>query len=240
MAGGFAAGFANTLAGSGSLITLPLLILAGLPPTVANGTNRVAVLLQSVVAAGAFRRHGLLDLPRDLRAAIPAVAGALLGAWIASGLGEEIMRRAIGVMMLAMLPVLAADPNRWVRGRSPAGPAPRAWSRFALFFAIGAYGGFIQAGVGIFIVAGLVLCGGYDLMRGTAVKVLIVLCLTLCALVVFVARGQVAWEPGLVLAAGTMLGAWTAARLAIRGGAGFVRWALLAVAAASAAALLIP
>jgi uncharacterized membrane protein YfcA len=107
-----------------------------------------------------------------------------------------------------------------------------------IFFAIGVYGGFIQAGVGIFLLAGLVLGAGYDLVKANAVKVLIVLCFTVSALAVFLINRQVVWSTGLILAVGNMLGAWVASRMAVERGAAFVRWVLIAVVAVSGAKLL--
>jgi uncharacterized membrane protein YfcA len=237
VAAGFLAGFINTLAGSGSLVTLPLLIFAGLPANVANGTNRVAILLQNVVGVASFRSQKVLDTRRGLLLAAPAIVGAVAGAQIAVNLDETAMRRAIGVLMVVMLVVVWVRPKRWLEGK-PGGPGRVGWREAAIFFAIGVYGGFIQAGVGIFLLAGLVLGAGYDLVRANAVKLLIVLCFTVFALAVFVLNGQVQWGVGLVLAAGNMLGAWVAARVAVRRGAGFVRWLLIAVIVVSAAMLL--
>lgn len=238
VAAGFACGFINTLAGSGSLITLPLLIFLGLPANVANGTNRVAILLQNVVAVASFRQQKVLDVRRGLIIAIPAVLGAILGAQIAVNLDEETMRRVIGVLMVIMLIVLIVRPKRWLKGRPEMlGNGPN-WLQMLIFFGIGVYGGFIQAGVGIFLLAGLVLAVGYDLVRANAVKLLIVLCFTAFALVVFLLNDQVVWAVGLILAIGNMGGAWVASRMAVRRGAGFVRWVLIAVVVVSAIALL--
>jgi uncharacterized membrane protein YfcA len=110
--------------------------------------------------------------------------------------------------------------------------------QLVIFFFIGIYGGFIQAGVGIFLLAGLVLVSGYDLVRANAVKLLIVLCYTVFALIVFILNDQVRWFVGLILAIGNMLGAWIASRMAVKRGAGFVRWILIAVVAVSAVLLL--
>lgn len=238
IAAGFAAGFINTLAGSGSLITLPLLIFIGLPATIANGTNRIAICLQNVVAVKSFHRHGLLDTRKALLLAVPAVAGAVLGARIAVGLDEQLMRRAIGVVMCGMLAVLFIRPARWIEERpGPAAGRPGILQALSLF-AIGLYGGFVQAGVGILLLTILVIGAGCDIVKGNAIKVLIVLCFTVCALGVFILHGQVEWKVGLVLASGNMMGAWTAARTAARRGAGFVRWVLIAVVLFSAFALL--
>jgi uncharacterized membrane protein YfcA len=238
IAAGFVAGFINTLAGSGSLVTLPLLIFLGLPANVANGTNRVAILLQNVVGVSSFRQQEVLDLRGGLMLAAPAVVGSVLGAQIAVNLDEQMMRRTIGALMVVMLIVILVRPKRWLEGRPEARRGRPDWKQLLIFFAIGIYGGFIQAGVGIFLLAGLVLGAGYDLVRANAVKVLIVLCFTLFALGVFLINGQVRWGVGLILAVGNMLGAWVAAWMAVERGATFVRWLLIAVVTVAAVNLL--
>ncbi len=238
IAAGFGAGFINTLAGSGSLITLPLLIFLGLPPTVANGTNRVGVLFQNAVSAASFRRQKMLDVRGGLMLAAPAIIGSLIGAQIAVNLDEQLMRQTIGALMVAMLVVIIIRPKRWLKGRPEALQERPGWGQLLIFFGIGIYGGFIQAGVGIFLLAGLVLSVGYDLVRANAVKVLIILCFTLFALGVFVINGQVWWGMGFLLAVGNALGGWVAARMAVERGAVFVRWLLIAVVAVSSAQLL--
>jgi uncharacterized membrane protein YfcA len=238
VAAGFASGFINTLAGSGSLITLPLLIFLGLPATVANGTNRVAILLQNIVGVSSFRQQKVLDLRGGLLLAVPAIIGSLVGAQIAVNLDEETMRQVIGVLMVVMLVVILVRPKRWLVGHEGDTSRRTGWVNLTIFFFIGVYGGFIQAGVGIFLLAGLVLGAGYDLVRANAVKLLIVLCFTIFALAVFVINDQVRWSVGLILAVGNMLGAWVASRMAVKRGAGFVRWILIAVVAISAVILL--
>ncbi len=238
IAAGFGAGFINTLAGSGSLITLPLLIFLGLPANVANGTNRVGVLFQNLVSVGSFRQHNMLDTQGGLILSLPAIVGSIIGAQIAVNLDEQLMRRTIGALMVVMLFVILVRPSRWLLGRPEAlQQRPGLW-QLILFFGIGIYGGFIQAGVGIFLLAGLVLSIGYDLVRANAVKVLIILLFTISALAVFVINQQVWWGMGLLLAIGNALGGWVAARMAVQQGATFVRWLLIAVIAVSAAQLL--
>ncbi len=238
VAAGFVAGFINTLAGSGSLVTLPLLIFLGLPANVANGTNRVGILLQNMVGGESFRRRGALDLRGALWLSVPAILGSLVGAQIAVNLDEELMRRTIGALMIIMLLIILVQPNRWLEGRQMEMSARPGLGAWAIFFVIGAYGGFIQAGVGIFLLAGLVLGIGYDLVRANAVKVLINLLFTAAALVVFVRNAQVVWGIGLILGVGNMLGAWLAARFAVERGAIWVRRLLIAVIVVSAAELL--
>jgi hypothetical protein len=233
---GFVAGFVNTLAGSGSLITLPLLIQLGLPANVANGTNRVGVLLQNVVAVATFRRHGALEAAGTWKLIVASVLGSVLGAELAVDLDEALMRRVIGVLMLVMLAVMLLKPERWIAAHATRRP-PRLFVELPLFFVIGVYGGFIQAGVGIFLLAGLVLGAGFNLVGANAVKNLIVLVFTAAALVVFVRNGQVQWTLGLLLATGQAAGAWLAVRIAVKRGAEFVRWVVIVIVVASAGAL---
>jgi uncharacterized membrane protein YfcA len=238
IAAGFTAGFINTLAGSGSLVTLPLLIFLGLPATVANGTNRVAIVMQNIVAGTSFQRQGVLDLPGSLRLAVPAILGAVVGAQIAVNLDERAMERAIGGLMFFMLVVILVQPKRWLRGRLERLQGWPNWWQFGLMFLIGIYGGFIQAGVGIFLLAGLVLGIGYDLVKANAVKIAIVFFFTLSALFVFIFNGQVIWGIGLLLGIGNMMGAWVGTKFAVEKGALWVRRLLIAVVLVSGAELL--
>lgn len=210
---GVACGFINVLAGSGSLITLPILIFLGLPAKVANGTNRIAILCQNIVGVGGYHRQGVLDTRHGPRLVISAV-------------------------MFIMLGVILVKPKRWLQGATaPPEPGWR-WGEAAVFFAIGVYGGFIQAGVGIFLLAGLVLQSGYDLVKANAVKLLIVLGYTPFALAVFIFENQVNWTYGLLLACGNMIGAYLGTRVAVSWGPAFVRWVLIAVVAVSAVRML--
>jgi uncharacterized membrane protein YfcA len=238
MGAGFLCGFINTLAGSGSLITLPLLIFLGLPANVANGTNRIAILFQNIVGAGSFHRQRLLDLPRGYLLSAPAVAGSVLGAQIAINLSESVMRQTIGVLMVVMLIVILIRPQLWLEGRPGIVARRPGWVQMLIFFMIGIYGGFIQAGVGFFLLAGLVLGAGYDLVRANALKVFIIMCYTVFALIVFGANNQVHWQIGFILALGSMAGAWIASLMAGKLGARFVRWFLLAIMLVSAIVLL--
>lgn len=233
---GFVAGFVNTLAGSGSLLTLPILILLGLPANVANGTNRVGVVLQNIVAVATFRRRRALPLAGSWKLIVPAVAGALAGAALAVDLDEALLRRMIGVLLLVLLAVMLLNPERWMAAHA-APRKPRWFVEVPLFFLIGVYGGFIQVSVGLFLLAGLVLGAGYETVGANALKNLIVLVFTLAALVVFVINDQVDWMLGLLLGLGQAAGAWTAAHVAVARGAGLVRWAVVAVTVGSVIAL---
>lgn len=233
---GIVAGFVNTLAGSGSLLTLPMLILLGLPANVANGTNRVGVLLQNVVAVATFRNLGALELTGTWRLLVPSVLGGIVGAQLAVDLDEAVLRRTIGALMIVLLALMIFKPERWIAAHE-ARRQPRWWIEAPLYFAIGIYGGFIQVSVGLFLIASLVLGSGYNVVGANALKNLIVLVFTAAALVVFIVHDQVQWTLGLLLGAGQSLGAWAAARMAVKRGADFVRWTVIVIVVLSAIAL---
>jgi uncharacterized membrane protein YfcA len=169
---------------------------------------------------------------------IPATIGSVIGAQIAVNLNEVMMRRVIGAVMVAMLVIIIIRPQRWLEGAQKELSGRPTWAQLLIFFAIGMYGGFIQAGVGIFLLAGLVLAIGYDLVRANAVKVGIVLFYIPFALAVYFRNNQVDLLAGLILGIGSMTGAWVGARTAVQRGAIWVRRLLIAVVIISAIDLL--
>ena len=235
---GALAGAINTVAGGGSLITIPALIFLGLPPAAANATNRVGVFLQSVVATIQFGRAGKLPFRRSWPSLLAACIGAAVGAQLSVSLDEDVFRRVIGVAMLVMLGLLLLQPKRWLKEglRARTVPAPLEW---AAFFLIGAYGGFLQAGVGLFLLTGLVLLNGQDLLHANGIKSLMVAAFTVPALTIYLANDLVEWVPGLSVALGSVIGAWWGTRLAVGYGPRLVRVVLITVVVVAAARLLL-
>lgn len=219
-AAGWAAGVINVIAGGGSFLTLPVLIFLGLPATVANGTNRLAVISQNVGAVWGFHRHRVLDWRAMLWAALPASLGAVLGTWAALIVDERDFQRILAFLMVAvtlwtLLYPIKPNPDA---SRPAAGKAILATG----FFLVGIYGGFVQAGVGFLILA-VTSMAGLDLVRGNAAKVLNILIFTVIALGIFAWQGKVAWWTGLVLAAGSLLGGQLGVRLTVLKGHRWVK-----------------
>ncbi len=212
---GVVAGTLNVIAGGGSFLTLPFLIFLGLPPTVANGTNRIAILVQNVGAVWGFHRHRLVEWRLLPAAAVPALLGALGGTWAAIAIGDRAFQRVLAALMAAFAIWMLWDP---LRRRAEQGEATElALGRpviVAGFFAVGVYGGFVQAGVGFLILAVTTLAG-LDLVRGNALKVLLVLTYVPVTLLLFGLSGKLAWGMGLALAAGNLLGGLAGVRLTI-------------------------
>jgi uncharacterized membrane protein YfcA len=226
---GLMVGFINTLAGGGSIVSISLLMLLGLPPDVANGTNRVAIAIQTLTASASFRQQKVLPLEKSLKLAFPAILGSLIGAWVAADINEEILQIAIGVIMLVMLVFILFSPQKYIYGRANISDRPLTWKHFIIFFVIGIYGGFIHLGIGYFLLIGIVGSAGFDLVKANAIKVFIVLAYTPFTILVFLLNGQIEWGYGLVLAIGAVTGAFIASRLAVSRGVGFVKWVIVAV-----------
>lgn len=233
---GALAGFMNVTAGGGSLLTLPLMVLLGLPSPVANGTNRLALIVQNVVAVSTFRQGGV----RGMRAIGPlvllAVPGALIGAWAGVVVSDELFRRVLGFVMIALVLVIFRKPPAAEDER----PAERAFRpvTYAAFALLGFYAGFIQAGIGFLIVFALAGLERFPLVRSHAFKVTVVLCLQSLALPVFALGGKVHWVAGLVLAAGLSAGGFVGARVTLQSSERFLR-ILLAIASVALALRLI-
>lgn len=237
---GTASGFANVLAGGGSLIALPALELCGLALPMANATNRVAVALQNVAGLRGMAARGIALPPRAWLLALPACAGAWWGAGMALGMDPTLLRRVLGVAMVLLLPTLVANPKRWIEGRRADPPGLlRTIALIVALFALGVYGGLLQVGIGVPLLLTLVWLDGCGVIEGNAIKIAIVLAYTLLALARFAHADQVAWVPGLVLAAGSMVGADLAARLSAEGGARWVHRVLVVIVALCAARFLL-
>jgi hypothetical protein len=226
---GVAVGFINTLAGGGSAISLSVLMMLGLSPAMANGTNRIAVILQKVVASSSFKQQKVLDSKKSVLLSIPAVLGALLGAWLAVDIDKEFFKRAMGVILLLMLVLMVYKPQNWIQENTEMVNKPLGWKQYGIFFLIGIYGGFIQVGVGYFLLAALVWGTGYELVKANAAKVFIVLMYMFFSIFVFIYHDLVDYKMGFTLAIGNMTGALIASKMAVKKGAAFIRWIIMAI-----------
>ena len=223
---GIVAGIINTLAAGGSLLTLPVLMALGLPPNMANGTNRIAIFLQNVIGVGAFHREKVMDFPSGFKVGIPAALGAIAGAFIAVNLNDEVMKLAIAGVMILVFFLILLKPNRWINSHEEHPPIPY-WIQVIVFFLVGIYGGFIQAGVGFFLLTSLVLGSGFELLKANALKLFVILLYTPMALLIFFLHGDVYLWMGLILAVGNMTGAWIGTKIAVKWGVVFIRYFVL-------------
>lgn len=206
LAGGFLCGLINTLASSGSAVSLPLLITLGLSAPVANGTNRVALLAGTLSAVIKLHRENMIDWHRALRLGVPVLAGSLVGAYIATQLSPAAVGETVVIAVAVAFVVLLTNPKRLLV-RLQSAPRVLPW-HYAVLFVVGAWGGFIVLDSATYLLFTLVLLVGYDLLRGNAMKNLLLVPIALGSLSVFWVEHQVNWVYGGVLSAGSVAGAW--------------------------------
>ncbi len=242
LAAGLVAGVVNTLAGGGSNLTLPALLMLGLPADVANGTNRLAVVLQCIVGVKGFDKHNSLDRPAIMPILIPTVLGGMLGAVFAAIIPITYLKPILLLTILSMSALILLRPNvlspplgtptvtpTLTISHADAGSKRGWWGLLAAGF----YGGFVQAGVGFILLGALAGLLRYDLKRANALKMVCTLAFTSVALLVFIAFDQVMWVPGLILAVGSMVGAHFAVKVAIKSSQATIKWFLFAMTIAA-------
>ncbi|MBT3413479.1 MAG: sulfite exporter TauE/SafE family protein [Candidatus Jacksonbacteria bacterium] len=220
---GILAGFINTLAGGGSLLTLPILIFLGLPTAVANGTNRIAIVAQCAFAVAGFKKKGVSNFKLSLLLSTPAIIGAIIGAYFAVDISDVLFRRVLAVIMLLVLGLILWNPRQDSSGSSNSLGRRQLITAMTVFFFIGIYGGFIQVGVGFIIIAALTTITKFNLVVTNSHKVFIAGIYTIFALIVFAFNGKVCWEIGLCLAAGMGLGGWIGSHWAVKKGERWIR-----------------
>jgi len=199
---GIFAGFINTVAGGGSTLTIPVFLLAGLPPSQANATNRIGILIQTISATYQYQKRNLVPL-EEFKITLPwMLAGGGAGAWLAAVLPDQTLEPLIYTfIILAGISVfIKSDQIHTVKA------APRPVQYLGMFGA-GFYGGFLQAGVGIVLLAVLHGLMNLEFKRANALKILAVLPFTLVSLAIFSYHDLIVWIPGLILSIGSFFGA---------------------------------
>lgn len=211
---GVIAGFINVVAGGGSLLTLPFLILFGLPSSVANGTNRIAILIQNLVAISRFRKNGHFEWKYSLLFAVPAAIGSIIGAHFAIDLPDKVYNRILSLVMILVIVIMILQP--YIKNMATSFEQTKLRFGFSIFifFLIGIYGGFIQAGVGFVIIIALTFTG-MSLVNINSIKVFVIAGFLLSSLVVFIINNQVNWGFGFTLALGTSIGAFFGSNFAV-------------------------
>jgi len=232
---GLAVGFINTLAGGGTVISMTLFMMLGLPPMTANGTNRIAIVLQNLVAVVNFKRSKVLDIPKSVKWTIPVIMGAVLGSMFTAKINDTAFGIFFIAVMLFMALALLFNPTTWLKGNPDKINKSTRISEYFFLFMIGLYGGFIHVGMGYFLLAVFVLMNGYNLLQANAVKNFIVLLYTPFSLLVFMYYGEINYKYGLIHAIGNMIGAYVASRWAVKWGVNFVRWMVIVLIVLSCA-----
>jgi hypothetical protein len=233
---GIMQGFLNTVAGGGTLLVLPALSFLGVDIAVANATNRIAIIFQSIAGATSFNNQKVLPIRTALPLAAITSFGSVFGALLAVNVEKHILNLTIACLISIMAILLVFNPKMWETKREKHWPKSVV---FLIFFLIGVYGGFIQAGIGFFFAWALALAAGADLVVGNAIKTVIIGCYNVVSLLIFMTSGLVDWSLGIALAVGSVAGAVIGANFAVARGNRWLRWILAVVVVISAAKMFI-
>lgn len=227
---GFCAGVINTIAGGGSLLTLPLLIFMGLPAAVANGTNRIAIFFQTASAVSGFRSKGINTFPFSIYIGISASIGSLIGSQFAVDIDEALFKRILSIVMIVVVLLIVFKKKQQLTDKLlERTTGKHLWLSIIAFFFVGLYGGFLNAGIGFIMLLILPAINKFSLVKSNATKVTVAFIYTAFALGVFILNDKVDWKLGLTLAIGNSLGAWFGSRYSVKKGDGFIRIALLVI-----------
>ncbi|MCL4407913.1 MAG: sulfite exporter TauE/SafE family protein [Thermotogae bacterium] len=228
---GVLTGFMNVIGGGGSVLTLPLLTFLGLSVGAANGTNRVSILLQNIVSTYQFKKGKIHIFRTALPFAIIASIGAIAGTFVVVSINQDVLKKVIGVILIIMGLFIVFEPKVWESGSNI--PKKLKWMSYVAIFAIGFYGGFLQAGVGFFFIAALTFLGGFDIVKTNAIKVLVIAAYTVFSLAIFVSKGMVNWPIGITLSLGSMTGAYFGTKFTLLKKVKWIRYVLFAAVVVS-------
>ena len=214
--GGFVAAIMNTLAGYGSIITLTILMdVLGLPANMANGTNRVNILANSVAGTLGFQRNGKLDLSNGKWLMITVCVGAFFGILTAVNVSNDQFRAVFKYLIVVIFLFILIKPKKWIKENNDIKDIPW-WKMILTYFPIGFYGGFIQMGMGIVFLMGGVLISGFTIIKANALKMFVIVVYTIMSIGIFHFNGLIDWKIGAVLSIGTALGGYLTASYASR------------------------
>lgn len=218
---GAVAGFLNVLAGGGSAITIPIMIFLGFDATIANGSNRIAIQVEALTAVAAFKKQQHSDFPLSLKLSLMTLPGGIVGALYAVKIDDELFTKILGFVMILIVVSLVVPKSELVEHAKQ--HKWKNWLAWPVMFAVGFYGGFIQAGVGFVIMATLLHLYGMDLVKINMHKVFIVMVFTVPAVLVFIVTDNVNWFAAVALSVGMVIGTLIAVKLAITKGEKLVR-----------------
>ena len=236
---GVLAGAINVMAGGGSSIVLPVLIFLGIDPTVANGTNRVAILFQNLSAILSFRKEGIASVNAGMKLALLTLPGVVAGGLVAVRVGDEFFEKILAVVLIFVCASFFLNIKSLEKLLVKSKGKTYKLFLYPALVLIGFYGGFIQVGVGIFIMAILYHLLGESLSKVNFHKVIIVFFYTLPAILIFFLSGNINWFIGICLAVGNSVGGWFGARFSVRGGEKYIKIALVVAVGIMAIKLLI-
>jgi len=223
---GVVSAFLNVMAGGGSALALPALIFMGLDSSVANGTNRVAILIQNISAVSSFRVKEVHAFKQSVKFTLWALPGAVAGSIIGVTINDMWFQRILGVVMIGTVFTILLSKSESKSVSEESLKKRERWI-YPMMFGIGVYGGFIQISVGFLFMAALYHVLKMNLVYVNMHKVTIVMMYMVPSILIYALTGNVDWILGLILGAGSAVGGWWAAHASVKGGEKLIRYVLV-------------
>lgn len=219
---GIISGFLNVMAGGGSAISLPLLIFLGLDSPLANGTNRLAILIQTIASIISFKQEKYFEFKTSLKLASFALPGAVAGAILAVKIDSVLFQRVLAFFILGILLTVIVPKSKKTIATQTVKPA-HGWLVYPAMMGIGFVGGFHQVGIGFLMIGALSHILKMDLVRINMHKASVFFIYTVPALIVFAWTDNINWKYGIALAVGNAIGGWWSAKVAVQKGEKTIR-----------------
>ena len=219
---GIISGFLNVMAGGGSVISLPLLIFLGLDSSLANGTNRLAILIQTIASIISFKQEDFFEFKTSLKLAAFALPGAIAGAVLAVNISSILFQKVLGIFIFGILLTVVIPRSKKIN-TGQATEAAHGWLIYPIMMVIGFIGGFHQVGIGFLMIGALSHVMKMDLVRINMHKASVFFIYTIPALLVFAWTDNINWKYGTALAVGNAIGGWWSAKIAVRKGETAIR-----------------
>ena len=197
----------NSIAGGGSTLSLPIMIFLGMPATVANGTNRIGLIIGNCSSAFNLMKHGYLNKKIFMQLVIPTFLGALVGACFLVHIGDKAFQAILAVVIC--LVVVMSNLRKDILGKPPAAPPAKLTPLGAIgFFGIAVYGCIVQVGVGFVQIFGLTRYTGLEPIRVNALKNALTNVFLIVSTTALGIAGKIDWPIAIVMAAGAWLGGY--------------------------------
>jgi len=226
---GLSAGFVDSIAGGGGLITLPVLLSIGLPPQIALGTNKLQGTFGTLSASYNYIRKGEADLKQSGSGILFTFIGAAFGSFTVQLLDPGFIRHLVPVLLFLVLAYTIFSPRLGYENQEP----KMSSSLFFIIFGLGLgfYDGFFGPGTGSFWTAGLCVLLGFNMTKSAGVTKIMNFTSNIVAFSLFIMGGNVSWTTGFCMAAGQIIGARIGSDMAIKKGAKFIRPIFMTVVA---------
>ena len=227
----------NSLAGGGSTLSLPILIFLGLPATVANGTNRIGLLVGNFSSMLNLNKHGHLYAPVFKQLFLPTFLGSIIGVFVLVQMNDKLFQAILAIVIFFV--VIATNVKKNILGKPPSSPPQkRSLKSFVGFLFIGLYGSIVQVGVGFLQIFAISKYSGLSLIQVNALKSALTSIFLIISTIALCISGKVLWDVALTMALGAWLGGYFGSSLQRKHGNEFIEKSIAIISLIMAAYLI--